>query len=184
MWLHRFKNHALREHATFLKIVFQKHCFSVKCANFHVLKKTLLPSKCTETPHALTEHGPFFTIFFQKHCFSVKCASFHVLAYVQKHDGLSPKPNHVCKLCDYTCSIKQVLAMHMNKEHNGAAPLQKSCNIGPFISHLSGVLKNHIKRKHQCIEKKHLNVISVIFLPRAKLCLSITNILSMEKKPA
>ena len=75
--------------------------------------------------------------------------------------------------------------MHMHNEHNGAAPLQKSCNIGPFTSHLSDVLKNHIDRKHLCIEeKKHLNVIGVIFLPRAKLCLSITNILSMEKKPA
>ena len=72
----------------------------------------------------------------------------------RKHDGLSPRPNHVCKLSDYTCSIKQVLAMHMHNEHNGAAPLQKSCNIGPFTSHLSDVLKNHIDRKHLCIEEE------------------------------
>ena len=102
----------------------------------------------------------------------------------RKHDGLSPRPNNVCKLCDYTWSIKQVIAMHMHNEHNGTAPLQKSCNIGPFTSHLSDVLKNHIDRKHLCIEEeeKHLNVIGLIFLPIAKLCLSITNILSMGKK--
>ena len=44
--------------------------------------------------------------------------------------------------------------MHMHNEHNGAAPLQKSCNIGPFTSHLSDVLKNHIDRKHLCIEER------------------------------
>ena len=44
--------------------------------------------------------------------------------------------------------------MHMHKEHNGAAPLQKSCNICPFTSHLSDVLKNHIERKHLCIEEE------------------------------
>ena len=45
--------------------IISKHCFSVKCENFHVLKKTLLLSICTETPHALTEHGPFLQYFFK-----------------------------------------------------------------------------------------------------------------------
>ena len=36
----------------------------------------------------------------------------------------------------------------MHKEHNGAAPVQKSCNMCLFTSHLSHVLKNHINRKH------------------------------------
>ena len=76
--------------------------------------------------------------------------------------------------------------MHMYKEHTYAAPVQKSCNMGPFTSHLSDVLKNHIDRKYLWIEeeKKHFNVESVTFLPRAKVCLSIKDILSMEKKPA
>ena len=38
--------------------------------------------------------------------------------------------------------------MHMHKEHNGAVPFQKSCNMRSFTSHLSCVLKNHIDRKH------------------------------------
>ena len=33
----------------FFAILFQKHCFRVKCASFHVLKKTLLLSICRET---------------------------------------------------------------------------------------------------------------------------------------
>ena len=37
--------------------------------------------------------------------------------------------------------------MHMHKEHNSAAPVQKSCDMCLFISHLSCVLKNHIDRK-------------------------------------
>ena len=32
----------------FFTILFQKHCFSVKCASFFVLKKTLFLSICTE----------------------------------------------------------------------------------------------------------------------------------------
>ena len=43
--------------------------------------------------------------------------------------------------------------MHMHKEHNGAAPVQKSCNMSLFTSHLSRVLKNHIDRKHLGILK-------------------------------
>ena len=43
--------------------------------------------------------------------------------------------------------------MHMHKEHNGAAPVRKSCNICSFTSHLSRVLKNHIDLKHQDILK-------------------------------
>ena len=43
--------------------------------------------------------------------------------------------------------------MHMHKEHNGAAPVQKSCNMSSFTSHLSRVLKNHIDRKHLGILK-------------------------------
>ena len=43
--------------------------------------------------------------------------------------------------------------MHMHKEHNGAAPVQKSCDICSFTSHLSRVLKNHIDRKHLGILK-------------------------------
>ena len=44
--------------------------------------------------------------------------------------------------------------MHMHKEQNGAAPVQKSCNMCLFTTHLSDVLKNHIDRKHICINKK------------------------------
>ena len=61
--------------------------------------------------------------------------------------------------------------MHMNKEHNGAAPLQKSCNICPFISHLSDVLKNHIKRKHLCIEKKTFECNRCDFSAKSKVVL-------------
>ena len=43
--------------------------------------------------------------------------------------------------------------MHMPKEHNGAVPVQKSCNMCSFTSHLSRVLKNHIDRKHLGILK-------------------------------
>lgn len=100
----------------------------------------------------------------------------------RKHDSLFPKPNHECNLCDYTFSIKEVLAMHMHKEHNGAAPVQKTCNMCSFTSHLSRALKNHIDRKHRGI-LKFFNVISVIFLQRAKVCLSIMNILSTQKRP-
>ena len=146
---------------------------SVLCVITHLQNYAL-------SKHRIREHGIFYRSI-AKHCHILKCASFHVL---QKHDGLASKPNNVCKLCNYTCSIKQVLAMHMHNEHNGAAPVQKSCNICLFTTHLSDVLKNHIERKHVYINKKHFNVISVIFLPRAKMCLSITNILSTEKKPA
>ena len=38
--------------------------------------------------------------------------------------------------------------MHMHKEHNGAAPVQKSCDMCSFNSHLSHILKNPIDRKH------------------------------------
>ena len=73
----------------------------------------------------------------------------------------------------------------MHKEYNGAAPVQKSCYMSLFTSYLSGVLKNHIDRKQLCIEEEEkFNLISVIFLPRAKMCLSITNIINTEKKPA
>ena len=41
----------------------------------------------------------------------------------RKHDSLVPKPNHECNLCDYTSSIKEVLAMHMHKKHHGATPV-------------------------------------------------------------
>ena len=43
--------------------------------------------------------------------------------------------------------------MHMHKEHNGAAPVQKSCNMCLFTSHLSCVRKNHIDRMHLGILK-------------------------------
>ena len=38
--------------------------------------------------------------------------------------------------------------MHMHKEHNGPAPVQMSCNMCFFTSHLSRVLNNHIDQKH------------------------------------
>ena len=38
--------------------------------------------------------------------------------------------------------------MHMHKEHNGAAPVQKSFHMCLFTFHLPRVLKNHINRKH------------------------------------
>ena len=41
----------------------------------------------------------------------------------------------------------------MNKEHNGAAPVQKLCDMCLFTSHLSPVLKNHIDKKHLGIQK-------------------------------
>ena len=43
--------------------------------------------------------------------------------------------------------------MHMHKEHNGAAPVQKLCNMCLFTFHLSRVRKNHINRKHLGILK-------------------------------
>ena len=52
-----------------------------------------------------------------------------------------------------TFSIKEVLAMHMPKEHNGAAPVQKSFDLCLFTSQLSCFLKNHINRKHVGILK-------------------------------
>ena len=56
-------------------------------------------------------------------------------------------------LCNYAFLINEVLAMHMHKEHNGAAPVQKSCNMCLLTFHLSGVLKNHISMKHLGILK-------------------------------
>ena len=98
----------------------------------------------------------------------------------RKHDSLVPKPNHECNLCNYTFLIKEELAMHMHKEHNGAAPVQKSCNMCFFTrskeSHRQealgilktfecnkcdvsakskGVLKHHEHLKHK---KKHPNM--------------------------
>ena len=43
--------------------------------------------------------------------------------------------------------------MRMHKEHNGAAPIQKSCDMCLLTSHLSRVLKHHIDRKHLGILK-------------------------------
>ena len=43
--------------------------------------------------------------------------------------------------------------MQMHKEHNGAAPVQKSCDMCLFTSHLSRVLKNLIDSKHLGILK-------------------------------
>ena len=91
----------------FLSRVKKKYCYSVKSANFYLLKKAFLLSICTENMIVL-----------------------------------SPS------LCDYTFSINEVLAMHMHKEHNGAAPVQKSCDMCLLTSHLSRVLKNHIDRKN------------------------------------
>ena len=71
--------------------------------------------------------------------------------------------------------------MHMHKEHNGAAPVQKSCIMCLFTSHLSHVLNNHIDRTHLGISKP-LNVIIVIFLQRAKVCISIMNTLNTKKE--
>ena len=71
----------------------------------------------------------------------------------RKHDSLVPKPNPECNLCDYTFLMKEELAMHIHKEPNGAAPVQKSCNMFSFTFHLSRVLKNHIDRKHLGILK-------------------------------
>ena len=71
----------------------------------------------------------------------------------REHDSLDPKQNHESNLCDSTFSIKEVLAMHMHKEHNDAAPVQKSHNICYFTSYMSRVLKNHIDMKHQGILK-------------------------------
>ena len=44
--------------------------------------------------------------------------------------------NHECNLCDYTFSIKEVLAMHMHKKHNGATPV-----LNVFV-HLSYVTRS------------------------------------------
>ena len=66
----------------------------------------------------------------------------------RKHDCLVPQPNLECNLCDYNFSIKEVLAKHMHKEHNGTFPVQKSCDMCLFTSHLLCGLKNHIDRKH------------------------------------
>ena len=100
----------------------------------------------------------------------------------RKPDSLVPKPNDECNLCDYTFLMKEELAVRMHKEYNGAAPVQKSCNMCLFTSHMSHILKKNIDRKHLGILKT-LNVISVIFLQRAKVCISIMNTLSTKKKP-
>ena len=67
----------------------------------------------------------------------------------REHDSFVPKPNHECNICDYTFSIKEVLAIHMHKEHNGAASVQRLCDMCSFTSHLSCVLH----RKHLGILK-------------------------------
>ena len=41
----------------------------------------------------------------------------------------------------------------MHKEHNGAAPVQKSCDMCSVTSYMSRVVKNHIDRKHLGILK-------------------------------
>ena len=44
--------------------------------------------------------------------------------------------------------------MHMHKEGNDAAHVQKSCNMCLFTSHMPCVLKNDINRKHLGILKR------------------------------
>ena len=94
----------------------------------------------TLSKHKIIEHGIPNKI-------NEKTLSTSLLAkhMYRNHDSLVPKPNHEC---DNTFLIKEVLAMHMHKEHNGVAPFQNSCDMCLFTSHLSGVLKNHINRKH------------------------------------
>ena len=76
--------------------------------------------------------------------------------------------------------MKEDLAMHMQREHNGAAPVQKSFNMCLFTSHLSHVLKNQINRKH-------LGILKTFECDKcdcsAKNKGSIMNILSTTKKP-
>ena len=71
----------------------------------------------------------------------MKSGSFHLLREAllrmyKKHDSLVQKPNHECNLCNYTFSIKEVLVMHMHKERNGGAHVQKSCNMCLFTAHM------------------------------------------------
>ena len=68
----------------------------------------------------------------------------------RKHDSLDPKPSHEFNLCDYTFSIKEVLAMHMHKEHNGAAPVQVMQHV--FV-HLSSVTR--FKESHRQDTSRH-----------------------------
>ena len=80
------------------------------------------------TPSVITESESmvFLTRLMKKHCYSAKSANLYLLLVkhmYRKNDSLVPKPNHECNLCDYTFSIKEVLAMRMHKEHNGAAPV-------------------------------------------------------------
>ena len=86
----------------------------------------------------------------------------------RKHDSLVPKLHLEYNLCNYTISIKEVLAMHMHKEHNGAAPVQKSCNMFLFTSRLSPILNNHIDRKHLDIKKTPIECNKLDFSAKSK----------------
>ena len=77
---------------------------------------------------------------------------------IREHGILKYLSSYVCtenikvlspsQIMSATFSIKEVLVMHMHKVHKGDAPVQKSCDMCLFTSHLSRVLKNHINRKH------------------------------------
>ena len=113
----------------------------------HSLKKYIL------SKHRIKEHGFLNKINERallqcEECkFSFNYESLLAKHMYRKHDSLVPKPNLGCKLSGYTFSIKKVLTKHMHKEHNGAARVQKSCNMCLFTSHLSWVLQKHIDRK-------------------------------------
>ena len=124
----------------------------------------------------------FLTRFMKKHCYSVKSANFYLLLakhMYRKHDSLVSKPNHECNLYDYTFSIKEVFAMHMYQEHNGATLVQKSCNMCLFTSYPSRVLRHHLDKKHLGILKM-FECKKCLFWQRANVCLSIMNIISTK----
>ena len=70
--------------------------------------------------------------------------------------------------------------MHMHMEHNGAAPVQKSCNMFLFTSQLSPILNNHIDRKHIGIKKNPIEHNKLVFLQRDLHSISNTDFQSTE----
>ena len=73
---------------------------------------------------------------------------------------------------DYTFSIKEVLSVHMHKKHNGATPV---LNVFVHLSYVTRSKESYEQEASRLFEV-FLNVISVIFLQRAKVCLSIMNV--------
>ena len=90
----------------------------------------------------------------------------------RKHNGLVPKPNYECIQCSYTCSTKQVFAMHMHKQHDEIAPDQMYCDACSFTSYLPSKVKNHFKRNLKIVTNLHWWPNDQMLLSICLLCLA------------